>query len=176
MSINIISSEYQTKQWRKDQDWYINGKKNECELQERKQFENIILQPLPKSSKRLFMINNSIVERVRNPLQIDYGFEYTEDFDGEFKKDDILYLVNFKFTCDQGGAQTRTLREVYHFIKSQKCFLRLNHPNYKICFINILDGDTQYRHRKQYSHLLESRIFIGDMKEFLEWWNNRIEN
>jgi hypothetical protein len=27
----LISSKYQTKEWRLNQQWYINGKHNECE-------------------------------------------------------------------------------------------------------------------------------------------------
>ena len=31
MNLNLISSKYQTKSWRNQQSWYINGKHNECE-------------------------------------------------------------------------------------------------------------------------------------------------
>lgn len=31
-ALKLISSSKQTKNWRKKQDWYYNGKHNECEL------------------------------------------------------------------------------------------------------------------------------------------------
>ena len=39
--INIPKSNEHTKQWRKNTDWYINGKKNECEIYQRNNVENI---------------------------------------------------------------------------------------------------------------------------------------
>jgi len=165
----MISSKEQTKEWRKSQDWYINGKKNECEIFQKRQFEAIVQTKLSKTSKRLFMVDNTLV-RIANPLKNDQGFEYTENFDAEFKRDDNIFLVNFKFTCDQGGAQLRTLREVYHFIKTQSEFLK-RHSNEKIYFINILDGNTSYTYKDQFENLKTDRIFIGDMQEFSTYWN-----
>lgn len=40
--ILIPSSQYQSKEWRKSRDWYINGKKNECELYQRHIVNKII--------------------------------------------------------------------------------------------------------------------------------------
>jgi hypothetical protein len=166
----MISSKEQTKQWRKNQDWYINGKKNECETYQKRQFEQIVQCKLSKTSKRLFMVNNTLV-KMSNPLKKEQGFEYTENFDGEFKMGQTTFLVNFKFTCDQGGAQLRTLREVYHFIKTQVEYLKKN-PNEEIYFINILDGNTAYEHKDQFKNLKTDRIFIGDMQEFSTRWNS----
>lgn len=167
----MISSKDQTKEWRKNQEWYINGKKNECELFQKDQFEQITHQPIRKTLKRLCMMNHTIVE-ISNPLRGEYGFEYTENFDGEFKYNDTAFLINFKFTCDLGGSQIRTLREVYHFIKTQLEYLK-RHPKHKVFFINILDGNTSYQYRDQFKHLVDPRVFIGDMKEFSAWWNSR---
>lgn len=166
----MISSKEQTKQWRKNQEWYINGKKNECEVYQKRQFEQIVQCKLSKTSKRLFMVNNSLV-KMSNPFKTEQGFEYTENFDGEFKMGQTTFLVNFKFTCDQGGAQLRTLREVYHFIKTQVEYLKKN-PNEEIYFINILDGNTAYEHKDQFKNLKMDRIFIGDMQEFSTRWNS----
>lgn len=165
----MISSKDQTKEWRKNQDWYINGKKNECELYQKRQFQEIVQTPIRKTSKRLFMLDNTLV-RMSNPLKTEEGFEYTENFDAEFKYHDITFLVNFKFTCDQGGAQLRTLREVYHFIKTQVEYIKKN-PNQKIYFINILDGNTAYQHKNQFKNLKSDKVFIGDMQEFSIHWN-----
>ena len=37
-----VPGELQTKDWRKAQDWYIDGKRNECELFQRKQLETML--------------------------------------------------------------------------------------------------------------------------------------
>lgn len=166
----MISSKEQTKDWRKSQDWYINGKKNECELYQKDQFEQITQQPIRKTLKRLFMLNHTMVE-ISNPLKGEHGFEYTENFDGEFRYNDTAFLVNFKFTCDLGGAQLRTLREVYHFIKTQLEYLK-SQPDRKVFFINVLDGNTAFQYRNQFSHLKHPKVFIGDMKDFSSWWED----
>ena len=38
----LISSEFQTKDWRKSQKWYIDGRRNECEIYQKKEIEKII--------------------------------------------------------------------------------------------------------------------------------------
>ena len=63
----------------------------------------------------------------------EYGFEWTEDFDGIIDKN----YFNFKFITDSGGAQTRSLRECYLFIKTQLEHLLKYNGDKK--FINILD-------------------------------------
>jgi hypothetical protein len=46
----------------------------------------------------------------------DDGYEYSENFDGLILKNNNKFYFNLKFVCGNGGAQTRTLREIYHFI------------------------------------------------------------
>ena len=73
--------------------------------------------------------------------------------------------------CDNGGAQTRTLREVYHFIKCQFNYL-IKYNNTNIKFINILDGDTCYKNMDKFNYLLNKNkaynkyIFIGSLYDF----------
>ena len=74
---------------------------------------------------------------------------------------------------DRGGSQTRSLREVYHFITTQLNYLKQN-----ILFINILDGDESYRNMDKFKYLLSKpdyltikNIFVGDMKTFYDWFN-----
>ena len=101
------------------------------------------------------------------------GYEYTENFDGKIVKNNINYYFNLKFVCDNGGAQTRTLREVYHFIKYQLEFLIKNKVN-NTYFINILDGDTSYNSMNKYLYLINKDIykkyikyiFIGSLYDF----------
>lgn len=78
-----------------------------------------------------------------------------------------------KFVCGSGGAQTRTLREVYNFIKYQMEYLiKFNMNN--IYFINILDGDTSYNNMDKFKFLINKEIykqenkyiFIGSLYDF----------
>jgi hypothetical protein len=68
---------------------------------------------------------------------------------------------------------TRTLREVYHFIKYQiQYIIKFNTIN--IYFINILDGDTSYNNMNKFNFLLNKEkyknvnkyIFIGSLYDF----------
>ena len=88
-------------------------------------------------------------------------------------KDNNIYYFNLKFICDNGGAQTRTLREVYHFIKYQiNYLLKFNSNN--IYFINILNGDTCYKNMNKFNYLLSKEenkniikyLFIGSLYDF----------
>ena len=127
----IISSYKQTKEWRKMQKWYKNGKSNECEL-----YQKNIISVITKSEiKNTYIrINNekNVLEIEKKPFTKENGFEYTEDFDGLIEKNSNKYLFNLKFICDEGGAQTRSLKQVYEFIKSQICLLKKNKENKKI--------------------------------------------
>ena len=174
----IISSKYQTKQWRKDQVWYINGKKNECEKFQRLEIEKIINIKCNKTKERIDMRTYEIKEKI-NPLTEPDGFEYTEDFDGVVQLKDKKFYFNLKFVCENGGSQTRTLREVYHFIK---CIIQcLKKQKVKTYFVNILDGKFCFLHQDKYRYLLElfkddidiikKYIFIGDLLTFQKWWN-----
>jgi len=109
------------------------------------------------------------------------GFEWTEDFDRMICKDDKIFYFNLKMVCGNGGAQTRSLREVYHFIKSQLEHL-LIYNSQNVYFINILDGDISHKHLnkfnfllndKKYSHIMEY-IYIGDMYNFHTYWNTNL--
>lgn len=178
---NLISSQLQTKNWRKSQEWYKGGKRNECEIYQRNKFEKIIGQKVHKTNLRLNTENYKLEEKT-NPLTGKNGFEYTEDFDGDVKKNDIRYLINFKMICDSGGAQTRSLREVYHFIKCQLEYL-LRNPDSNIKFVNIIEGDIGHKYttknhdEKREASLLDlldkerytsikDKVFIGDLKTF----------
>jgi hypothetical protein len=101
------------------------------------------------------------------------GYEWSENFDGKLIKNNNIYYFNLKFVCDSGGAQTRSLREVYHFIKYQITYLiKFNKIN--IYFINILDGDTSYINMNKFKYLINKDeykniakyIFIGSLYDF----------
>lgn len=174
--ILIPSSQYQTKQWRKSQHWYYTGKRNECELYQINLINRIIDIPLGDTNQRINMGDLSI-ESMPKPMRFDNGFEYTEDFDGLVQYPHLKLYFNLKFICDQGGAQTRSLREVNHFIKSQLGYL-LKAGAIDTYFINILDGDTCNSAMSKYMYLLSKEqyiyvrkyVFVGDMATFQAYW------
>ena len=173
--MEIISSEKQTKTWRKNQSWYKSGKSNECEKYQLNLIEKITKMDITKCNKRIHY-GNLLLEAKRAPLCEVDGFEWSEDFDGCQIINTKTHYYNLKFVCDRGGAQTRSLREVYHFIIHQIKYIK-KHKSKDILFINILDGDESNRHMLKYKHLLQlkkyskytSQIFIGDMLTFQGW-------
>lgn len=171
-NILIPSSYYQTKNWRKNKKWYKTGKSNECEIYQINLIEKIINVKLNKTNDRINTETNNIVDN-RNPMVNNDGYEWTENFDGKLIKNDIIYYFNLKFICDSGGSQTRSLREVYHFIKYQLEYLLIFKIN-NVYFINILDGNTCFNNNDKYKYLVNKQkyenikkyIFIGDTYEF----------
>ena len=190
--LDITNSKEQTKNWRKACDWYKNGKSNECENYQKTLIKQIIGYIPSKTNDRFYMETKDIINKT-NPMKDKNGFEFTEDFDGKVITkttntinntiNNTIYF-NLKFCCDAGGAQTRTLREVYHFIKCQIEYVikkqkEINDSS-EIYFINILDGDTSYKNMDKFKYLLEKEkekekgvyevinkyIFIGNMLEF----------
>ncbi len=168
----IPSSYYQTKNWRKNRKWYHSGKSNECEKYQKDLIEKMTKLKLNNTFERINMETNNIVEK-RNPNVSDNGYEFTENFDGKIIINKNIYYFNLKFVCDSGGAQTRTLREVYHFIKYQIEYL-LKYNKNNVFFINILDGDTSYNNINKFYYLIKNEkykditkyIFIGNLFEF----------
>lgn len=174
----ITDSKLQTKDWRKSQVWYQNGKKNECEKYQLTLIKQIINATPSKTDERIYNIDYSIITK-KNPLNEIDGYEYTENFDGKHILNDKIFYYNLKFVCDKGGAQTRTLRDVYSFIKSQLEHISIYQSTNKY-FINILDGDESYSNMNKIKYLITSYkekkfevykkyIFIGNMCEFKAW-------
>jgi len=177
--ILIPQSYYQTKAWRKTRSWYKGGKSNECEKYQIALIEKITKTTLNKTQDRINMETYEITSTSR-PMKNDDGYEYTENFDGLLIKCTNKYYYNLKFVCDAGGAQTRTLREVYHFIKCQMEYLikfdaNANaNANANTYFINILDGDECFHNmdkflyllnKEQYKHI-QKYVFIGSLYDF----------
>lgn len=172
--ILIPSSYYQTKEWRKNRKWYKTGKSNECEKYQINLIEKIITNKLIKTNDRLNIETIKIINK-KHPMLNNDGYEYTENFDGQIIKNNNTYYFNLKFVCDSGGAQTRTLREVYYFIKYQMEYLvKLNKININTYFINILDGDTSYNSMNKFKFLINKEkyknitknIFVGSLYDF----------
>ena len=127
-------------------------------------------------------MENNTFESMSHPNKMENGYEYTEDMDGHCNYKGTEIYANFKMVCDAGGAQTRTLKEVYHFINSQLNWLHekadLMNKNY--LFVNILDGDTSNKNMDKFNYIREKKyngrfknienIYIGDLKNFQTWF------
>lgn len=171
----IVCSKNQTKEWRKNQKWYNGGKSNECEIYQKHLIEFITQQPCIKSLKRINIETLEIKDNLR-PLKSMNGFEWTENFDGYQNKPFHLFY-NLKMICNAGGAQTRSLREVYHFVKTQLDSL-LKTGTTDVYFVNILDGNESFKHQDKFVYLKKNKkydtvakyVFIGDMLEFNQWY------
>ena len=167
----IPSSYYQTKIWRKNRKWYKTGKNNECEKYQIQILEKIIKLKLNKTNQRINSETYEIKD-IRNPLIKLDGYEWSEDFDRKLEAKNKTYYFNLKFVCDNGGAQTRTLKDVYHFIKCQIEHL-LKFKTQAIYFINILDGDTSNKNMCKFLYLINKDnnninkfIFVGSLYDF----------
>lgn len=167
----MISSKEMTKEWRHSFFKVNNisqGNSMKPEDWQRKCISNICgITPL-KSSWRINLKEYSM-RNLSHIYKQDDMFDLSETFDGIFEKDNIFYLFNLKMICNQGGSQMRSLREVYHFIDGQLGVLK---DHKKIVFVNILDGDFCYKHKSHFSSNNQN-LFIGDMKEFEDWWDRR---
>ena len=167
----ITPSIEQTKKWRKAQDWYVGGKHTECEKYQKNLITDITEMDCEKTYARIREDTNTL-EICSQPYKDDFGFEYTENFDVAQKVGGKNLFYNLKMVCDRGGAQTRSLRIVYYFIKAQ---IKLLEHTKEYIFINILDGDESAKNRNKFSYLLskcqaQDNIFCGDMLEFREWF------
>jgi len=175
--LQITCSSKQTKKWRKEQQWYSNGKKNECEKYQLDYIKLLTLSPLITKTNLRFNIIDYTLTKIKSPLKKDNGFEYTEDIDAEQNINGITIYYNLKMCCDKGGAQTRTLREVYHYIRCQLEYLLINNT-LSVYFINILDGDECYRNKNKFNYLInnekystiKNKVFIGDLNEYSNLW------
>jgi hypothetical protein len=177
--IFIVKSKYQNKEWRQNSSWYGNSRIGSCEKYQLDLLHKITKNICVKSGIRINIFNH-IMKKLKEPFKHIDGFEWTEDFDGYFEKNNKKYYVNLKFVCSEGGAQNRTLKLVYDFIYHQLNYLILhnhNNNNNEI-FLNILDGDCSYSKINHIKNILnkdmfqdvKNNIFIGDMYEFQNWW------
>ena len=175
----IPSGDEMTKKWRLS---FFNGSVSggidsmKCEHWQRKNIETITNNKCDKTQYRINMDTGEMKLLVKVNI-LDDEFEWTENFDGQMLINNKKVLFNFKMVCDCGGSQTRTIREVYHFIKSQKKFI-LKNADTNFIFINILDGDTLYNKlpkiKKLLSNDIKNKIYIGDTKNFKIWYDEYV--
>jgi len=174
----VISSKFQTKDWRNSRLWFVGGRKNECEKHQINIIERIVGDKLSKTRERIHIEDTCIIEK--GTLVGADGYDLTENFDGKLVMGGTTYYFNLKFVCGSGGAQTRTLREVYHFVRAQ--MLTIQSAGLSNCyFINILDGDESFKQREKFAYLMNLPkfekvrrfMFCGDTCEFRKWWRSR---
>ncbi len=193
--VKIISSEFQTKEWRQENISDSAGQKDSrCEVYQRTQVKHITQYECPKSNGERINLESFDIVRRPNPMTykgeaLPDGFEWTEDFDGKQEIGDSILYYNLKFVCAAGGAQTRSLREVYHFVHSQIKHLVQYEQTKPTYFINILDGSQSFMRKPHFTYMMDKFenpelyeytqqqadkvkkfIFVGDMKEFQDWW------
>jgi hypothetical protein len=126
-----------------------------------------------KTTSRINLRTNVMKELSRPNIRED-GFDYSENFDGVQVLNDKIIYINLKCIVGEGGAQTRSLREVYWFINGQ---MNVAEQNENICFANILDGDESHSAMDKFEYLLSQaqpnvkrRIYVGDLLGYFSWF------
>ena len=178
--IRIVSSRFQTKNWRKDNICNKNGQKDgSSEKYQRRLVQEITNRVCEKRNGWRINHRTLVLRKNTRPMKHEDGYDWSEDFDGFQNIGEVEVYYNFKFVCDSGGAQTRTLRdETYKFIETQLKFLNTDNSR-RVLFVNILDGDTSYNARDKFKYLLgleeykecTVRCFVGDMEKFQSWFS-----
>ena len=79
-----------------------------------------------KTSKCRINLRTNKLEDIFHPNKLKNGFDYTENFDAIQTIKDAFIYINMKCVVGKGGAQTRSLREVYWFCKIACNFLQDN--------------------------------------------------
>jgi hypothetical protein len=128
----------------------------------------------PETNIRINLRTNTMKEIAHPNTHID-GFDYSEDFDGiQCIKEKKVY-INLKCIVGKGGAQTRSLREVYWFVEGQ---LKSIKSLENVYFANILDGDEAHYTISKFEYLLnlpefadvKNRVYVGDLEGYFEWF------
>ena len=104
-----------------------------------------------KTNVRINLRKNTLNE-ISHPNKNNDGFDYSEDFDGVQCVNNKKIYINLKCIVGKGGAQTRSLREVYWFIEGQLNILKNVNDVY---FVNILDGDEAHSCMSKFEYILE---------------------
>jgi hypothetical protein len=146
------------------------------EIYQRKTIEDHTGIQCLKTNIRINLMTNSLKEIAKPNMHAD-GFNYSEDFDGCQMINDKIIYINMKCIVGTGGSQTRSLREVYWFVRGQLEILK-NSDKKNIYFANILDGDEAASVMSKFDYLLQQyndynildKIYIGDLKSYIKWF------
>lgn len=134
--------------------------------------------PCPKTNIRINLRTNTLKD-IAKPNTNKDGFDYSEDFDGVQTVQEKKVYINLKCIVGKGGAQTRSLREVYWFVEGQLHVLQ-NDGN--IYFANILDGDESAACMPKFDYMLnlkefahvKNRMYVGDLKGYFAWFKQTV--
>ena len=107
---------------------------------------------------------------------------WTENFDGiQFfisgvpPHKPVRVLYNFKSICEAGGSQTRSLKCIHDFIRSQVNVLEKGEITTTL-FANILDGKFLAQNMRLLSKFDNNpNIYIGDLHGYFSWLNNKLD-
>lgn len=153
----------------------VSGGSNTCkpEKYQRDMLEKHTGLTCSKTNMRMNLRNYEMKE-IAKPNMVEYGFDFTEDFDGEMRiANGNRVFVNFKCISGAGGSQTRSLREVYWFVEGQLRVLLSGIP--AVYFANILDGDEAHKAMDKFKYLLglpefskvAGRVYVGDLAGYI---------
>ena len=152
------------------------------EKYQRKMVEEGTGTPCTKTDMRINLRTSEMKEIIHPNKRVD-GFNYSENFDGLQQFNQTKIYLDLKSIVGKGGAQTRSLREVYWFIDGQSNVLKSTTED--IRFANILDGDEAHNNMDKYEYLIglpefkmidKNRIYIGDLKGYFDWVKNTISD
>jgi hypothetical protein len=135
--------------------------------------------PCVKTNMRI-NLRKITLDDVAHPNKLANGFDYSEDFDGLQKIGDSTVYINMKCVVGKGGAQTRSLREVYWFVEGQLKLLlagSTGSSSAPVFFANILDGDEAAHTMSKFRYLLSQpeyaavrdNVYVGDLQSYFEW-------
>ena len=106
---------------------------------------------------------------------------WTEDFDGKQffisgvpPHNPVRVLYNFKSICEAGGSQTRSLRCLHGFIRSQIKVLEKGEITTTL-FANILDGKYLAQNMSLLKKFDHPNVYIGDLHGYFSWLNNKLD-
>jgi len=132
--------------------------------------------PCPKTNMRINLRTNTLRD-IAHPNTASDGFDYSEDFDGVQVIAGATVYLNFKCIVGKGGAQTRSLREVYWFVEGQLKYALATASSEKVYFANILDGDEAHYVMPKFVYILglpefasiRTQIYVGDLRGYFAW-------
>lgn len=115
-----------------------------------------------------------IAKNVRPYSGPNANYDWTEDFDGlQTFGNKCRIFYNFKSIVEDGGAQTRSLRCVYDFVKAQQNVRNVDKNTF---FVNILDGEVCAKNLHMFKRFEnDDHIYVGDLYDYFEWLNNKLE-
>jgi len=129
-----------------------------------------------KTNMRLNLETYKLIE-IACPNKKEDGFNYSENFDGVQNVGSKKFYINLKCVVGAGGSQTRSLREVYWFVKGQLKNLSTETDTY---YVNILDGDEAHKTMNKFEYALndstyKNRIYVGDLKGYFAWFKKIVD-